>query len=142
MLKEFINYYKNDGYIYCIGGGLIKLDNGNETRKIVKIGKTCMKIQETEETMLNRLLSRYSTSMPDCYIIHYTRVGNCHLAEKKIFKLLNDIHYKKEHFLYNKKKIEIGFNHIKKQFPDINTIIKNTSVNEVSKINEKLRQVL
>ena len=90
-IKQAIDGYQNDGYVYCI-----KTNSLIEGKQIVKIGKTVMK--ESEDITLNSLLNRYSTYHPNCIIYKSVRVSNHHDAEKYIFELLKDIHYKKEHF--------------------------------------------
>jgi hypothetical protein len=94
----------NDGFIYCILTGLTH--DGN---KIVKIGKTSMKIQYDESQVYKRLLSRYSTYYPEFSIVHFKRTSNCHSAEKLVFKQLKKLHHKNEMYFFDKSKINSIF---------------------------------
>ena len=132
-IEKIIDGYQNDGYVYCIN-----MNSFIEGNQIVKIGKTIMK--DTEEITLNTLLSRYSTYHPNCIIYKFVRVTNCHKAEVEIFKILKGIHYKKEHFYFDEDKINIAFNFIKMQYPDINTIVSKLDINTVSNLNKHIRQ--
>lgn len=126
-----VNSYLNDGYIYCIH---VK---GSET---VKIGKTTMNSKYNEEEVLSKLLNRYSTYYPDCYILNYIRVGNYHKAEVTIFNLLDHLHSNKEHFQFNETEITNAFNIIKELYPDVNSLVKNTNINLLAKTNIILRK--
>jgi len=134
-IEKIIDGYNNDGYIYCINTG--SFIEGNE---IIKIGKIGMK--ESEESTLSTLLNRYSTYYPNCIIYKSVRVSNCHKSEKYIFEILKSIHYKKEHFYFDKDKIDIAFNEIKMMYPDINTIVMNSDINTISKLNKYIRQYM
>lgn len=132
-IEKAIDGYHNDGYVYCI-----KTDSLIEGNQIVKIGKIGMR--ESEENTLSTLLSRYSTYHPNCIIYKSIRVSNCHKAEKYIFEILKDIHYKKEHFYFDEKLINIAFGKIKIEYPDINTTVINSDINTVSHLNKYIRQ--
>ena len=54
--------------------------------------------------------------------------------------MIKSIHYKKEHFYFNQDKINVAFNKIKTDYPDINTIVSNSNINIVSKLNTCIRQ--
>lgn len=56
--------------------------------------------------------------------------------------MLNSIHYKKEHFYWDEQLITYAFNEIELKYPDINSIIINTEINQLSEINKKLRQYI
>lgn len=131
-IKQAIDGYHNDGYVYCI-----KTGNHINGKQIVKIGKTVMK--ESEEITLSNLLNRYSTYYPNCIIYKSVRVSNHHDAEKYIFEILRDIHYKKEHFYFDENKIEQAFNFIKTSYPDINTTVINSDIDTVSYLNKQIR---
>jgi S-adenosylmethionine synthetase len=131
-IEKAIDGYQNDGYVYCI-----KTNSFIEDNQIVKIGKIGMK--ESEESTLSTLLNRYSTYHPNCVIYKSVRVSNHHDAEKYIFELLKDIHYKKEHFYFDEHKIEQAFDLIKTSYPDINTVVLNSDINTVSNLNKQIR---
>jgi hypothetical protein len=132
-IKQAIDGYHNDGYVYCI-----KTGNHINGKQIVKIGKTVMK--ESEYVTLSTLLNRYSTYHPNCIIYKSVRVSNCHKAEVDIFNILKDIHYKKEHFYFDENKIEQAFDLIKTSYPDINTVVSNSDIVTVSNLNKQIRQ--
>ena len=131
-MDKVIDGYLNDGCIYCI-----KTGNFIESNQIVKIGKTIIK--ENEDITLDSLLNRYSTYYPNCIIYKFVRVSNRHTAEKYIFEILKDIHYKKEHFYFNERLINDAFDKIKIEYPDINTMVINCDINTVSHLNKELR---
>lgn len=131
-IEKAIDGYQNDGYVYCI-----KTDNQINGNQIVKIGKIGMR--ESEESTLSTLLNRYSTYHPNCIIYKTVRVSNCHKAEKYIFEILSDIHYKKEHFYFDENKIEQAFDLIKTSYPDINTTVINSDIDTVSNLNKQIR---
>ena len=120
---------ENDGFIYCI------IDNSNSVT--CKIGKIGMKI--SEEYTLNMLLTRYSTYFPDCKIYKFIRVSDVHNAEIEIFKMLNSIHYKNEHYYFKDQIIINSFNEIKIKYTDINTLIKNSDIITLNKLNKEFR---
>jgi hypothetical protein len=121
------NLIENDGIIYCI--------SYNDK---VKIGKT--KMLKTEEETLTKLLTRYSTYHPDCVLFCHQRVGNTHKAEHKIFNILESIHYKGEHFYFNKELIRNAFVEIKTEFLNINDYIRQQNVENLTSINQSLRK--
>lgn len=142
-LSKIIDAYENDGYIYCIITGSFIEGTLNTERvsgqgkQIVKIGKISLK--KSEENTLSDLLNRYSTYFPDCKIYKFIRVSNRHKAETKIFEMLSELSYKKEHFYFDENKIDNAFNEIKMLFPDINTIVINSEIDQISRINKNLR---
>ena len=99
-------------------------------------------MKDSDELTLNKLLNWYSTYFPDCKIYKFLRVSNYHQAEIEIFNILNSIHYKKEHFYWDEQLITYAFNEIELKYPDINSIIINTEINQLSEINKKLRQYI
>jgi hypothetical protein len=133
IIEQAIDGYYNDGYIYCI-----KTNSFIDGNEIVKIGKISMK--DSEEITLSTLLSRYSTYHPNCIIYKSVRVSNCHRAEVNIFELLKGIHYKKEHFYFDEKKIKYAFELIKIWYPDINTQVSKFDIDQVSNLNKRIRQ--
>lgn len=135
MEKNILDSYYNDGYIYCFMSGL-KCKNGNN---LVKIGKTSLKKSYTEQQTLNGLINRYSTYYPDFEIIHFIRVGNCHLAELRVFELLNDLHYNKEHYIFNDKIINQVFEQILLEYPNIQELIKKVDINVLNNINRFIK---
>lgn len=130
------NGYRNDGYIYCIDPKIMVND-----RAIVKIGKISMKMEETEIDVENKLASRYGTYYPDYDLLYFERVVDCHLAEKELFKNLNNIRHKKEIFYMDIDKIERGFNLIKEKYPDIDNYIVNLELKDLNIINKEIRNM-
>lgn len=128
-MNKIINSYKNDGYIYCIH---------TKGKNTVKIGKTSLENKSNEET-LTKLLNRYSTYEPNCYIMRSIRVGDCHKAEDKIFELLSNKHYAKEHYYYDEKCINEAFEKISKLYPNVITLIKDVDAVTLTKINKQLK---
>jgi len=134
---DIINSYYNDGYIYCLKTPLY---SSNEN--LVKIGKISMKKKETEQQIVDKLIRRYSTYYSDNFeIIYFKRVGNCHEAEKEIFNVLKNIHYKKEMYLYKQKQISSAFDTISAEYPCLQTLLNKVDVYTLSSINKTLRQL-
>lgn len=130
MEQQIIDSYRNDGFIYCISYG----DGSN-----IKIGKMQNNICDTLEDSETKLLTRYSTYYPDCKIIKCVRVGNYHNAEREIFNLLREIHYKKEHYFNNKNLINDAFTIIMNKYPDVNQLLLKCNPIEMTRINDYLR---
>ena len=128
--------YRNDGYIYCIDANIMVDD-----KSVVKIGKISMKLEETEIDVENKLSSRYGTYYPDYDLLYFERVSDCHVAEKELFKMLQEIRYKKEMFYKDIEKIEGGFNMIRDKYPDIDRYILKLDTEELNKINGKIRNM-
>lgn len=128
--------YKNDGYIYCIDPKIMV-----NNRAVVKIGKISMKMEETEIDVENKLASRYGTYYPDYDLLYFERVVDCHLAEKELFKNLNNIRHKKEIFYMDIDKIERGFNLIKEKYPDIDNYIVSLELKDLNIINKEIRNM-
>lgn len=128
--------YKNDGYIYCIDPKIMV-----NNRAVVKIGKISMKMEETEIDIENKLASRYGTYYPDYDLLYFERVVDCHLAEKELFKFLNNIRHKKEIFYMDIDKIERGFNLIKEKYPDIDNYIVSLELKDLNIINTEIRNM-
>lgn len=135
-MDDLLKYgYEREGYLYCI--------NANITVKecqVVKIGKIGMKMGDSEIEVENKLSRRYSTYYPEHNLLHFQRVINCHDAEKYLFKILNDLKYKRELFYYDKEKISKAFEMTKEKFPDIENLINNITENELTKINVCIRE--
>jgi hypothetical protein len=112
---RLIESYYNDGYVYCL---LTRIEDPNSKKQLVKIGKTKMKVEDDEIKVKKKLLSRYNTYYPDYDVLYFIRTGNCHKAERYIFKTLKCLHYKKELYLYDKKKLDKVFSIINKYFPN------------------------
>jgi hypothetical protein len=128
--------YKNEGYIYCIEPQIeIK------GKKIVKIGKISMKIDESEIDIENKLATRYGTYYPDYELLYFERVNDCHVAEKTLFKLLKRIRHDREFFYKENDLLEKGFNKMKKLYPDINDFIKNLNETNLTKLNNIIRTI-
>lgn len=127
-IKDAIHF---DGFIYCI-------INNTDNTNTCKIGKTEMK--DSLEITLQKLLNRYSTYYPDCKIYKFIRVSNCHNAEIDIFKILNSIHYKKEHFYWDESLINDAFNEIQLKYPDINSLLIHCDIKTLNQLNRNLRQ--
>ncbi len=128
--------YKNEGYIYCIEPQIeIK------GKKIVKIGKIAMKIEDSEIDIENKLASRYGTYYPDYELLYFERVSDCHLAEKKLFKLLKGIRHDREFFYKENHLLEKGFKNMRKIFPDINEYIKNFDEVSLTKLNNIIKNM-
>lgn len=130
------NGYRNDGYIYCIDPKIMVND-----RAIVKIGKISMKMEETEIDVENKLANRYGTYYPDYDLLYFERVVDCHLAEKELFRFLNNIRHKKEMFYMDIDKIEKGFNLIKERYPNIDNCIVSLELKDLNIINNKIRNM-
>ena len=134
MDQKLIDSFNNDGYIYCIH---------TTGKKTVKIGKTGVNKNnnkdDNEDMVETRLLSRYSTSDPDCKIIFLKRVGNHHAAEIKIFELLSDLHYKLEHFNFDEVRIKNAFNTIATMYPHINSLVCKMNIDTITNINKSRR---
>jgi hypothetical protein len=136
-MDKLVDSYYNDGYIYCLSTGLKANDIS-----LVKIGKIGMKVNDTEQQVINKLLRRYNTYYPDYEVIQFVRVGNCHKAELSVFELLKDtgLHYKREIY-YNNNKISEVFDNISKEYPSIqDQLLKSDSIT-ISSLNNKLRKL-
>lgn len=103
--EKLISGYLNDGFIYCI------LTNLHHTKdsKLVKIGKTRMNGTDTEDQVYQKLLRRYNTYYPNYSVILFKRTGNCHLAESLVFEELQELHHKKEMYMFDESKINSAF---------------------------------
>lgn len=135
MESKILDSYYNDGYVYCFLSGLTNVNNKN----LVKIGKTQFKATDTEQQTMNGLLRRYSTYYPDFEVIHFLRVGNCHLAELKLFELLKNLHYHKEHYIFDKDLVNNAFNQVSTEFPNIQDLITSVDINTSTRINKIIR---
>ncbi len=124
--NKLVDSYLNDGFIYCILTGLSH--NGN---KIVKIGKTSMKIQDDETQVYKKLLTRYGTYYPDYSVVHFKRTGNCHSAEKLVFKKLKKLHYTKELYFFDESKIELVFGKVINRYECLEELLNKYSDTEV-----------
>lgn len=136
-MDKLLDSYYNDGYIYCLSTGLKVNDV-----PLVKIGKIGMKVNDTEQQVINKLLRRYNTYYPDYEIIHFIRVGNCHKAELSVFELLKDtrLHYKREIY-YNNNKISEVFDNIKEEFPSIQEQLLKSNSTTTSNLNNIIRKL-
>ena len=110
-----IECFQNDGYLYIIG---------NKHTKFCKIGKTSMRNKQNQDIVETKLLQRYSTYDPTCFIIKTIRVGNCHTAEKELIDILTNqhkLHFENEHFYYygNEDIILNEFNNIQNKYHHI-----------------------
>ena len=63
-----------------------------------------MKLHETKKHVEDRLYNRYATYYPEHNKIYFIRVIDCHMAEKELFELLQDINCNKEFFYKEEKK--------------------------------------
>lgn len=135
-IEHIIDAYKNDGFIYCITGTFIEIDN--IMYKTCKIGKIQMK--HTYDKTLSSLLCRYSTYIPDCKIHKFVRVSNCHKAEKRLFEMLEVIHHKKEHFYLDIDIIDESFDKVEMCYQNIDTIAKNLDIISMSSVNRQIRE--
>jgi|LakMenE18May11ns_1017448.scaffolds.fasta_scaffold9954569_5 hypothetical protein len=134
--SQLINSYYNDGYVYCL---LTRMQDPVSKKPLVKIGKTKMKIENTEKQVVKKLLSRYNTYYPEYDVVHFIRTGNCHLAEKHVFKNLKKLHYKKEIYIYDKKQIQTAFDMINKCFPNAQQQLLKLNVEQITTTNETIR---
>ena len=136
-MDKLVESYYNDGYIYCLSTGLKVNDI-----PLVKIGKIGMKIHDTEQQVINKLLRRYNTYYPDYDVIQFVRVGNCHKAEMSVFQLLKDtgLHYKREIY-YNNAIISDVFDNIKEEYPNIQEQLLKSDSTIISTLNNKIRTV-
>jgi hypothetical protein len=110
-------------------------------KQLVKIGKTKMKTQDTENQVIKRLLTRYNTYYPEYDVLHFIRTGNCHLAEKHIFKNLKKFHYKKEIYVYDKKQIQRAFDIAKRSYPNAQEQLLELDVDQLTTANETIRNL-
>jgi hypothetical protein len=136
-MDKLVDSYYNDGYIYCLSTGLKVNDIS-----LVKIGKIGMKVNDTEQQVINKLLRRYNTYYPDYDVLQFVRVGNCHKAELSVFELLKDtgLHYKREIY-YNNNKISEIFDNISKEYPSIqDQLLKSDSIT-ISSLNNTIRKL-
>lgn len=136
--SKLISSYYNDGYVYCL---LTRMRDPVSKKQLVKIGKTKMKIQDTENQVVKRLLSRYNTYYPEYDVIHFIRTGNCHLAEKHVFKNLKKLHYKKEIYIFDKKQIQKAFDITNKCFPNAQEQLLELNVDQITTANETIRNL-
>lgn len=136
-MDKLLDSYYNDGYIYCLSTGLKVNDV-----PLAKIGKIGMKVNDTEQQVINKLLRRYNTYYPDYEVIHFIRVGNCHKAELSVFELLKDtgLHYKREIY-YNNNKISEVFDNIKEEFPSIQEQLLKSNSTTTSNLNNIIRKL-
>ena len=136
-MDKLVDSYYNDGYIYCLSTGLKVNDIS-----LVKIGKIGMKVNDTEQQVINKLLRRYNTYYPDYDVLQFVRVGNCHKAELSVFELLKDtgLHYKREIY-YNNNKISEVFDNIREEYPSIQEqLLKSDSIT-ISSLNNTIRKL-
>jgi hypothetical protein len=126
----------NDGFIYCIKTNLKYND-----KNIVKIGKTKFGNKKSKNEVENHIMQRYGTYYPDCSILYLQRVGNHHKAEKMIFKLLKNIHLKKELFYYYENSIKIAFKNIINKYPNIDSFLNKKNAKDLTKINVNRREI-
>jgi chitinase len=134
--NKIINSYYNDGYVYCLLTPIYSSNN-----KLAKIGKIEMKRSDTEQQVINKLIRRYNTYYSDKYeIIHFERVGNCHDAEKMIFNILNNLHYKRELYKYDEDKMSNAFDIMTDEYPCIQKLLCKTGISILSNTNKILRQ--
>jgi hypothetical protein len=136
-MDKLVDSYYNDGYIYCLSTGLKVNDIS-----LVKIGKIGMKINDTEQQVINKLLRRYNTYYPDYDVLQFVRVGNCHKAELSVFELLKDtgLHYKREIY-YNNNKISEIFDNISKEYPSIQDQLLKSDSMTISSLNNTIRKL-
>ena len=136
-MDKLLDSYYNDGYIYCLSTGLKVNDV-----PLAKIGKIGMKVNDTEQQVINKLLRRYNTYYPDYEVIQFIRVGNCHKAELSVFELLKDtgLHYKREIY-YNNNKISEVFDNIKEEFPSIQEQLLKSNSTTTSNLNNIIRKL-
>lgn len=133
---EILKSFENDGYIYCLLTPLNYMDS-----KLVKIGKIEMKRNDTEKQVLNKLLRRYSTYYDDMYtVLHFIRVGDCHEAEKRLFKKLSSIKYNRELYFYDLKKISNEFENTSKIYPNIQILLSDNNIETLTKLNSNRRR--
>ena len=136
--SQLISSYYNDGYVYCL---LTRMFDPVSKKQLVKIGKTKMKTQDTENQVIKRLLTRYNTYYPEYDVLHFIRTGNCHLAEKHIFKNLKKFHYKKEIYVYDKKQIQRAFDIAKRSYPNAQEQLLELDVDQLTTANETIRNL-
>jgi hypothetical protein len=137
-MDKLVDSYYNDGYIYCLSTGLKVNDIS-----LVKIGKIGMKVNDTEQQVINKLLRRYNTYYPDYEVIQFVRVGNCHKAELSVFELLKDtgLHYKREIYYNNHNIISNVFDNIREDYPSIqDQLLKSDSIT-ISTLNNTIRKL-
>ena len=134
QLDNLVDSYYNDGYVYCL-----KIPSNIFGVELVKIGKIEMKRDDTEQNVIDKLLRRYNTYYVEYDVLEFMRVGNCHLAEKYIFEILKEMHYKKEMYVYDNMKITNAFKAALERYPNIRDRLASVDINTMSKLNGVIR---
>lgn len=136
--SQLIESYYNDGYVYCL---LTRITDPNSKTQLVKIGKTTMKTCDSEHQVINKLMRRYNTYYPEYDVLYFKRTGNCHKAEKQIFRNLKKLHYKREMYLYDPDKIKKAFDNACVRFPNIQDQLTKLNINQISNTNIAIRNL-
>jgi hypothetical protein len=134
VIQRITSNINKDGYLYCI-----KVQLGGQD--VVKIGKTHMKINESDDSVITRLTRRYHTYYPSFDMMHYIRVLDVHNAESQLFDLLTDIRVSgtNEHFYYVPDRVDDAFRVIKALFPSLDTLITKLDTNTLTALNTEIR---
>jgi hypothetical protein len=137
LSENLTSAYLNDGFIYCI---LTKLKHNNIP--LVKIGKIGMKVNEDEDIVNQKLISRYNTYYPGYYIIHFQRSGNHHLAEKFVFENLKSIHHSKEMYYFDEYRIQYAFKNAQDLYPSVEKLLQTCyDLDILNRTNRDIREI-
>ncbi len=113
------------GLIYVFD--LSQNDNG---KKVVKVGRTALKQNETISEVQNRLTRRFSTTHLDPFMIDGVIVTDNIKAEKYIFKLMNSLHVTRENYYFDKLKITKALDKVYEVYGIENTSEKTSTNND------------
>ncbi len=136
VIDRVVESYDCDGFLYGIRMNL-------DGRMLIKIGKTGMKVGESDDSVITKLQRRYNTYYPSYEMLYFVRVCDVDNAEKYIFSLLSELRLneKHEHFEYLPSKIEDAFREVRTYFPCILTMIQGMTPEELTVLNGTLRRV-
>jgi len=134
-MNIILDNYTNDGYLYCIKTNL-------DGKDIVKIGKTGMKMKDSEDHVITKLHRRYNTYYPSYEMLYLIRVNNHNEAERKLFSMLSHLRLDEKHeiFYYEQMEIDRVFGIIKAMYPCIDSLIKELNVDDLTVLNNIIRE--
>lgn len=136
MKNNNVIWGRRGGYLYCIWTNI-----QHEREYCVKLGKTRLHENESEDKVRNRLFQRYKTYYPEARIIMLVRVSNCDEAEIKLFELLDTLRVSNELFVFKESIIYETMNNVKHMYTNVNEVIKMLSSVELSVLNSQLRRL-
>lgn len=134
LFKRITSNINKDGYLYCIRVQL-------EGKNVVKIGKTHMKMNESDDSVITRLSRRYHTYYPTFEMTHFVRVIDVHTAERHLFDMLSDIKLENsnEHFYDIQERIDNAFTEIKSLYPSLEALITRLDPTTLTSLNQHIR---